>query len=388
MADNDNDTRLFNSSEKSRSGSLDNKINQMHNDRRHEQTDLYGNPRYSFNEDDNRDKKRKIWIGVLAVFSVIVLGIAVWLAIDRFSSEEDNSQDMDALIDQIPIEEEVTDTINPKDSPELIDLQQQLAMAEFENLEREFNQLEVQQQKVVVKDDSQKEKVLEMQKKYDEARQQVNQLREQLNQLKESENKNLAEIESLTAQIKTLRELLKHYLEEIDRLNKENEQLRTENTELRQNLNQTTTTLAETKQEKEQLAERVVLAEKLNATGVGFNMLNKKDKVEKKIKNAAKFVITFTLPPNNTTPPGTKTIYAVIKTPEGQILDGAGSFSFEGSLVTASARTQVDYGGEEIGGLKMYYDIRNALNPGTYSVQLFCDGYQLMSHPLEVTFNN
>lgn len=382
MAENDNDTRIYSSSDKPRTDSLDRKLNQMHSDRREEYTDTYRGSRYHYDDNNNRDNNRKIWIGVLAVIGVIVLGVAVWLLIDYFSGDDETpAQETFDLIDE-PQDSVLVDV---KDSPELINLQQQLAMSEFENLEREFNQLEVQQQQIVVKDDSKKQ---ELQKKYDEARKQVNDLRDQLNKLKDSENKNLAEIEALTAQIKTLRDLLKHYLEEIDRLNKENEQLRSENSELRQSLDQTSSTLAETKQEKEQLAERMTLAEKLNVTGASFNMLNKKDKIEKKIKNAAKFVINFTIPQNNSTPPGTKTIYAVIKTPEGQILDGAGSFSFEGSHVTASARTNIDYGGEEIGGIKMYYDIRNALTPGNYSVQLFCDGYQLMSHPLEVSFNN
>jgi hypothetical protein len=68
-----------------------------------------------------------------------------------------------------------------------------------------------------------------------------------------------------------------------------------------------------------------------------------------------------------------------ITTPEGQLLDGGGSFSFEGSSVSCSAKKTVEYGGEEIGGIHIYYDVRTALNPGTYTVELFADNYRLTS---------
>lgn len=362
MADTDINKNGYSPSEKPLTGSLNEKINQLHSERREE---------YPRDDDGDNEKKarnrRNILIGVLGLLGVIILGLCVWLFVGELGTAEQ---------DKIEASEE-----NQTESPELIELQQQLAQSEFENLEKEFSQLEVSQQEIIVNDTLKQQ----LQQKYEAARLQVEELRAQL---KDAAKKSSAEIQKLNDQIKTLRELLKHYLEEIDRLNKENEQLRNENQELRQNLDQTSSTLAKTELEKQHLSERMTLAEKLNVTGVSMNMLNKKDKSEKKIKNAKKFVISFTIPQNNSTPVGTKTIYAVITTPEGQILDGGGTFSFEGSQVTASARRQVDYGGEEIGGVTMYYDIRNALSPGTYSVQLFCDGYALMARPLDVNFKN
>lgn len=361
MSDFNNLNNRYSNVQKPPTGSLENKIHQMHSERREE----YRMP------DPNRKKKQKnqnILIGVIVIAGCILLGFGAWFLVSALGAAEQRK------VEQQDLDE---DEISARE----LELQQQLAQSEFENLEKEFTQYEMSQQEIIVNDTLKQQ----LQQKYEQARLQVEELRAQL---KDAANKSSAEIQRLNDQIKTLRELLKHYLEEIDRLNKENAQLRSENEDLRQSLNQTNTTLAQTQKEKEDLSERMILAEKLNVTGVSMNILNKKNKVEKKIKNAKQFVISFTIPQNNSTPAGTKTIYAVITTPEGQILDGAGSFSFEGTKVPASARKQIDYGGEEIGGITMYYDIRNALTPGTYSVQLFCDGYALMARPLDVQFKN
>lgn len=381
MSDDQNNRNNLDSQTKGmqNSESLADKINTLHSERRQEYHDssFDGNEtprsRYAESEEIQHKKGKKnnrgILIGIFVLLAVIILGFGAWLLVDYMGTNSENSAEDTELTED--------DEMSAKE----LELQQMLAQSEFENLEKEFTQYELSQQEIIVNDTIKQQ----LQRKYEQARLQVEELR---NQLKDANNKSAAEIKSLNDQIKTLRELLKHYLEEIDRLNKENAQLRNENEDLRQNLDRTTSTLQHAQSENERLTERMTLAEKLNVTGVAMNMLNKKGKIEKKIKNAKQFVITFTIPQNNSTPPGTKNIYAVITTPEGQILDGAGSFIFEGSNVTASARKQIEYGGEEIGGITMYYDIRNALSPGTYSVQLFCDGYALMSRPLQVPFKN
>lgn len=340
--------------------SLEEKVNKMNSERRERYTEYYS-------EEDPAPRRRKkgFVVGIIALAGVILLGFGAWLVVELLGDSSETEQ---------------TEEENEMSAREL-ELQQQLAQSEFENLEKEFSQYEISQQEIIV-NDSIKE---QLQQKYEAARLQVEELRRQL---QDTKTKNAAEIQQLNDQIKTLRELLKHYLEQIDELNKENQQLRAENQDLRNTLTQTTSTLQEAQRQNEDLTERMTLAEKLNVTRVSMSLLNKKGKNEKKIKNAKQFLISFSIPQNVSTPVGTKTIYAVITTPEGQILDGAGTFPFEGGNVTASARRQVDYGGEEIGGINMYYDIRNALSPGVYTLQLFCDGYALMSRPLEVEFKN
>ena len=65
--------------------------------------------------------------------------------------------------------------------------------------------------------------------------------------------------------------------------------------------------------------------------------------------------------------------------PEGQLLGGAGNFSFEGKAIPCTARKSIEYAGDEIPGIKIYWDVNTTLTPGDYTVELFTDGYRLTS---------
>lgn len=304
-------------------------------------------------EPDKKPDNRKTLLIIIAVLLILIIGLGVWLAVS-------------AVMNKKALEAEH----EGREAAELT-LQQDLANSEFNSLEQEFDNLENPRQMIV--SDSVKMRLTE---KYEAARLEVEKLQREL---KDSKNKSAKEIADLRNQIATLRALLKHYVEEIDRLNKENEALRTENAEIKDRNEQLNNQVQQTTRENKHLNERMTLAEKLNVTGVNMTALNSKGKVEKKIKKAKQLRVTFTIPQNNSTPVGEKTIYLRITTPEGQLLDGGGSFSFEGSTVSASARKSIEYAGEEIGGVTIYYDVRTSLEPGTYTVELFADNYRLAS---------
>ena len=113
-------------------------------------------------------------------------------------------------------------------------------------------------------------------------------------------------------------------------------------------------------------------------TGVSLSALNKKGKNEKKISKAVQLMVTFTIPQNNSTPVGEKVIYMRIISPSGQLLGNGGTSAFEGANVECTARKSVEYAGEEIANIHIYWDVNTALTPGDYSVGLFCDNYRLV----------
>ena len=242
---------------------------------------------------------------------------------------------------------------------------------EYQDLNDEFAQFENSRQ--YIKDDSIKR---ELNDKYEAARLQVEKLQQELANQK---HKSAAEIAKLRSEIDTLRNLLRHYVEEIDRLNKENEALRTENKEIKERNTRLNNQVAETSRRAEALSERMTLAEKLNVTGLTLTPLNKKGKKEKKVTNAVQLVATFTIPQNNSTPVGEKTIYMRIISPSGQLLGQGGTFAFEGGSVEYTAKKSIEYAGEEIGGITIYYDVNTPLIAGDYTVELFADNFRLIS---------
>lgn len=296
---------------------------------------------------------RRTLLWVIAALLVVVIGLGVWFAISYNSSQRQ-------------VEAERT----AREAAEL-SMQQELANSEFDGLNKEFADIENPRNMVIT--DSVK---LRLTEKYEAARLEVEKLQREL---KNTKSKSAKEIADLRAQIATLRALLKHYVEEIDRLGKENAALRTELVEVKDKNTELSSRVAETSRQNEQLNKRMTLAEKLNVTGVNLTALNAKGKTEKKIKKAKQLMVTFTIPANVSTPVGAKTIYVRITTPEGQMLDGGGTFDFEGSSLACSAKKTVEYGGQEIAGVTIYYDVRTALNPGTYTVELFADNYRLAS---------
>lgn len=304
-----------------------------------------------------KDNKNTLLI-VIGVLIIIIIGLAAWFFVYTSSQKRD-----------------LEEAISLKEQAELDASQRDLQNA-YDSLNAEFSQFENQRQLIL--DDSVKR---ELTQKYETARLQVEKLQQELRNQK---NLSSAEIQRLKNEIETLRNLLRHYVEEINRLNLENESLRNENQEIKNRNEQLSSRVQETSRQNEELSERMTLAEKLNVTGVNLVALNKKGKIEKKVSKARQLRVTFTIPQNNSTPVGSKTIYLRIVSPSGQVLPGAGQFSFEGSSLEASAKTVIEYSGEELAGITIFWDVNTALTPGQYTVELFADNFRLTSRTFEL----
>lgn len=245
---------------------------------------------------------------------------------------------------------------------------EQLQLAnEYQALNVEFQQYENQSQ--LLANDS-------LVTKYAAAKSKVEKLLQELN----SEKKKSAQrIKQLENEIGTLKNILRHYVAQIDSLGKENANLRAENKEIKRANRQLTNRVATESQKNAELSERMILAEKLNVTGVSLTPLKKNGKKEKNITKAKQLMVSFTIPQNNSTPVGEKIVYLRIVSPEGNLLGNAGTFSFEGGSLPCTARKTIEYAGEEISGIAMYWDVNAVLSPGEYLVELFADNYRLTS---------
>lgn len=218
--------------------------------------------------------------------------------------------------------------------------------------------------------------------KYTAAKNKVEQLLKELNSEKVKSQKRINELQN---EIATLRGLLKHYIAQVDSLGKENAGLRAENEVIKNENRNLSNQVMEVERRNETLNERMTLAEKLNVTGVSLTALQKNGKPEKKITKAKQLLVSFTIPQNNSTPVGNKTIYLRIINPEGSLLGNAGSFTFEGGSVPYTAKKTIEYSGDEISGITIYWDVNTTLNPGDYTVELFADNYRLASKHFTMT---
>lgn len=313
-------------------------------------------PPRDYNEMSKTASKRKkpvLWIVLAAVLLLIVGALAFFLLRTQQQAKEAEEQAMQAQLD----------------------MEQMQLQADYDDLNQEFSMLE--NQRNVIMDDSVKRDLME---KYETARLQVEKLQQEL---KQNKQRSAAEIKKLKDEISTLRALLRHYVEEINRLNKENEQLRTENTEIKAENQSLQSRVQETSRQNERLTERMTLAEKLNVTGSSLTPLNKKGKKEKKVKKAVQLMFHCTIPQNNSTPVGQKTIYMRLISPTGQLLGSGGSFTFEGASVACTAKKVIEYTGEET-QLTIYYDVTSPLTPGPYTVELFADNFRILSRSFEL----
>lgn len=299
--------------------------------------------------EDNKNKNT-VWI----VIACVVVGLlAAWLVYTAVSAQRKAA------------------AIQNQNEQLLLDMAQQDLEREYGQLNEEFQAFE--NQRIIITDDSIRR---ELNDKYEAARIQVERLQQELN---DNQRRSAAEISRLRNEIETLRNLLRHYVEEIDRLTHENAQLRNENEQLSRQNQQLNDRVNETTRRNEVLSERMTLAEKLNVTAVSLTALNKKGRVERKVNKAKQLCISFSIPVNNSTPVGEKTIYARIVSPSGQVLGNGNTFAFENGRVEYTEQLTVEYAGEELNDVKIYYDVNTPLIAGDYTVELFCDNFRLCS---------
>lgn len=195
-----------------------------------------------------------------------------------------------------------------------------------------------------------------------------------LEELKEVKTTSAAQIARLSKEVGTLRAVLRSYVEQIDSLHARNEQLRAENKTIKEDYTRATNEVRQLASEKTELAHKVNLAAKLDATAIRVSGLDKRGKGTNKISRMQVIAINFVLSKNITAEVGDKTIYARILTPNDELLDqGKGVFAFEGKTIPFSISRAVEYSGEET-PVSMYWQIGESLMPGAYRLSLFEGG--------------
>ena len=199
-----------------------------------------------------------------------------------------------------------------------------------------------------------------------------------LEELKQVKANDAREITRLKKELATVRAVLRDYVMQIDSLNRQNERLQAENSFVKEQLSNRETQIAGLSSEKASLSEKVAIAAQLDATNIQLQLINKRDKPSKKIKDAKTIQCNFTITRNVTATNGNRTVYVRIQNPGGNTLSGGGTFGYENRTLEYTMKKNVEYTGEET-QVVTYWQVSQMLEAGDYRVSIFVDGNMIGS---------
>ena len=247
---------------------------------------------------------------------------------------------------------------------------QELAELDKKEMENEYERFTLQysEMKTQINNDSIIEQLTREQMR-------TQQLLEELKQVKASDAR---EIARLKKELATVRAVLRDYVMQIDSLNRLNESLKQENTTVKAELEQRNQQVAGLSHEKASLSEKVAIAAQLDATGIQMQLLNKRGKEAKKLKDCTQMKVSFTIAKNVTASNGNRTVYVRIQNPGGNTLSGGGTFAYENKNLECSMKKVIEYTGEET-PVVTYWNVSQMLEAGDYRVSIFADGNMIGS---------
>ena len=195
-----------------------------------------------------------------------------------------------------------------------------------------------------------------------------------LEELRTVKSSNAAEIRRLKKELTTLRKVMVSYINQIDSLNQLTARQQEQIQEVTRKYNDASRQVSSLSEEKQSLSQKVTLAAQLDATAISLVMQNKRGKTAKKIKDAVKLRISFTIVKNITAETGERTLYIRIAKPDQDVLtqNPSATFRYENRDLTYSIKKYIEYSGEEQ-DVTVYWEVDQYLYAGTYRVDIFTE---------------
>ncbi len=207
-------------------------------------------------------------------------------------------------------------------------------------------------------------------------REKISQLIEEIHTIKAT---NASKIREYKKELTSLRKVMKNYIVQIDSLNQTNKALQQENQQIRRTVSNIKTSYQKLEKEKENLAEKVDIASKLETFNMEATGLNSKDRSTTRSSRISKIRICFTIQKNITAEVGEKEIFLRVLRPDGALLYHSKDdlFPYENKEINFSARRVVEYGGDEL-DVCLYYNVdAGELTEGDYTADIFADGHHI-----------
>lgn len=201
-----------------------------------------------------------------------------------------------------------------------------------------------------------------------------------LEELRTVKSSNASEIRRLKKELATLRKVMIGYINQIDSLNRLTAHQKEVIAEVTQKYHAASQQISSLSEEKKNLNEKVTLAAQLDATGITLEAQNKRGKKARKIKDAVKLKIDFTIAKNITAETGERTLYVRIAKPDNSVLtqNSSDTFTYENRQLPYSIKKYIEYNGEEQ-NVTVYWNVEEYLYAGTYQVYIFTNGTMIGS---------
>ncbi len=193
-------------------------------------------------------------------------------------------------------------------------------------------------------------------------------------------------ISRLNDRVDGYKELLLLKDEEIKELSIINEQLTEENTTLKVEKNQLNQSIQQLEKNKEELAQKVAVASRLEISGIQINAINDRGKEreggEYRNRHIEQLKIQFTVLENEIAPIEGKELLLRVIAPDGNVLfdvsRGSGSFTFENRELFYTAKQDIlyDRSSQQISFL---YDKGSEYAIGEHQVEVYTDDYLMGS---------
>ncbi len=283
-----------------------------------------------------QNKKDKTLITVIAVLSVVLIVLFVFFMVERSANKK-----------------------------HIAEIHQ-----EKETLEQELSDLSMNYDNLKTSNDTLNEKLSLEQEK----------IATLLEEMKKFRDNSYAEINRYKREIGTLKTVLRSYVVQIDSLNQLNQKLTAENTQVKQQINWVRERNSKLENEQKNMKEVIARASALTTENFTVVPINKKGK-ETNWRKCFQLRADFVIPKNITTSRGAKLIYLRITRPDGKVIafSEKSFFKYQNASLTYSAKREIEYEGERLDPVSIYWPNDGSLIKGRYTAELFCDNENIGS---------
>ena len=279
------------------------------------------------------EKNFKILIGSLAGVVVLLLGILIYVVVDRNSIINDLTVDKETL------------------TAEMVQLQQDYSELSSTN-DTLNNELMLE-----------KEKVAQL-----------------IERVKKTEAKNKAQLRKYEKELGTLRSIMRGYIKQIDSLNTLNTNLRKEAAVAKKEARESRKKYDNLKSTTEELGKQVELGSIVKGRGLTMVGITETGKETDRSSRTAKLKTCLNLVENTLAKKGPRTVYIRVKGPDGILMTSGQQqiFTVGGEQMIYSASRQVDYQGSEV-EICIFFSAGEKFTKGVYTVDAYTTEGKLAS---------